>query len=369
MRTFFTVVILVFVGLVGQCLAQERLSGDIDGDGDVDFADFVLLSENFGRSDGDPFDPAAGPDTVRVVTTEVIRDTIINPGAKLHPKITVFGEPENWHGMPVDFVQHICQITYDIFTRHIHEPFDSNIIILQSDDRGSRLLYSRTTKGEYVMFLARIGTENHLPFIQHFTHEYIHVLGKHWKTLTEHRQLWLQESMAQTASLFMMYHLKTRLARPGNREQWNFVDSSGQLHKAGARIHDQLERESFYWDFYNPYGNGRKSPIDFKNWFYENKALLQNAEHGNANLYLLYSHIAYNLVDIFLGKPEAWNIVDYMCPYGPYALSSDQSLESYLRGWWLRTPLRWQPYVAEIAKRFGIDVHSIMPIEPIRDVN
>ena len=345
---------------------RHRIPGDINGDGNVSFADFVILAQNFGRQGGAEFNPSAGPDTVRIVTTEVIPDTIIS--RKLYPKITVFGEAEDWNGMPVDFVQHICQTTYDIFTEHIYEPFDSDIFILPSEDRSSRLLYTgRASGGQQIMFLARIGTENHLPFIQHFTHEYVHSLGKHWKAPSEHRQMWLQESIAQTAALFMMYHLQTRLARPNNwlvwgerNKEWDFSDSSGQLHRAGSRIHDQLQRKSYEWDFYGR----RQTPQGFENWFYENKSVLENAEQGNAAMYIQYSHIAHNLVDIFqdehtpqgVVESEAWNILDYMCPYGPYYHSSNQSLEDYFRGWWLRTPQRWQRYVAEIASRFGIDV-------------
>ena len=56
-------------------LVAERLLGDLDGDGDVDFKDFLGLSRNFGRSDGDVFDVNAvggSMDTVFVcVDTEL----------------------------------------------------------------------------------------------------------------------------------------------------------------------------------------------------------------------------------------------------------------------------------------------------------
>lgn len=49
-----TIGVLLFVGSSSQA---EILAGDTDGDGDVDFTDFLALSANFGRSDGSAFLP------------------------------------------------------------------------------------------------------------------------------------------------------------------------------------------------------------------------------------------------------------------------------------------------------------------------
>lgn len=60
--------ILVFLLLIAPPTWAKRLSGDLNGDGRVNFADFLLFSRNFGRTDGTPFNPSAGPDTVYVET-------------------------------------------------------------------------------------------------------------------------------------------------------------------------------------------------------------------------------------------------------------------------------------------------------------
>ena len=58
---------------------NDPIPGDIDKDGDVDFADFVQLARNFGRS-GPPPSP---PEPIRVVVrdTVTVRDTIFVEGA------------------------------------------------------------------------------------------------------------------------------------------------------------------------------------------------------------------------------------------------------------------------------------------------
>ena len=52
--------------------ALEKLPGDINGDRRVDFGDFFILAQNFGKTGGRTFNPNANTDTVRVT----VRDTI-----------------------------------------------------------------------------------------------------------------------------------------------------------------------------------------------------------------------------------------------------------------------------------------------------
>ena len=70
MLTAVILMTLMTVALSG----SERIPGDIDADGDVDFADFLLLAQNFGRSGPPP--SADSPDTVTIV----VRDTITLAG-------------------------------------------------------------------------------------------------------------------------------------------------------------------------------------------------------------------------------------------------------------------------------------------------
>ena len=53
------IVVVLFLSATGQA---TPVPGDINGDGTVDFSDFLILAQNFGKS-GDPFRPDSGTET------------------------------------------------------------------------------------------------------------------------------------------------------------------------------------------------------------------------------------------------------------------------------------------------------------------
>ena len=66
-----------------------------------------------------------------------------------------------------------------------------------------------------------------------------------------------------------------------------------------------------------------------------------------------YNLIAHNLIDIFETSPEAWNAVRFLNIDGPSPFKDPRDFETYLQGWYVRTPAIWQKYVVEISRRFG----------------
>jgi hypothetical protein len=61
---------VLFVIFLPHILFAQRLSGDLDGNGAVNFADFLVFASNFGKM-GEAFDPAS-KDTVFVVVTDTV---------------------------------------------------------------------------------------------------------------------------------------------------------------------------------------------------------------------------------------------------------------------------------------------------------
>lgn len=93
----------------------------------------------------------------------------------------------------------------------------------------------------------------------------------------------------------------------------------------------------------------RMEASQFKLWFINrHTSLKENPYNRGYN-----AIIAHNLIDIFETNPEAWNAVRFLNIQGPVSWDQNQDFGTYLHGWYLRTPNRWQKYVAEIAGRFG----------------
>ena len=134
------------------------------------------------------------------------------------------------------------------------------------------------------------------------------------------------------------------------RAEWEFTDGLGRHFSPGSAMAEVFQRHGVGAFF----SGGRLSTQEFFNWFQENRATIEASEWGDERAYRLYTVIARNLVDIFVENPEAWNILNYMSPFGPIHPFFNQSLEDYFLGWRLRTPKPWQKYVTQIAWRMGI---------------
>lgn len=67
--------VLLILALTGAAIAA-RIPGDLDGDGDVDFADFLTFAANFGQEGGDQFDPDL-PGTYHDTVTVTVTDTAL----------------------------------------------------------------------------------------------------------------------------------------------------------------------------------------------------------------------------------------------------------------------------------------------------
>ena len=74
-RRLVTGLFLLLV-ITGLSQADHLPKGDLDGDGDVDFADFIIFSGNFDKPDYLQSKQPHTLDTIYVENTVVVRDTI-----------------------------------------------------------------------------------------------------------------------------------------------------------------------------------------------------------------------------------------------------------------------------------------------------
>lgn len=344
--------------------AQERIPGDINGDGRVDFADFIILSENFGETGGEPFNPQAWRDTVIVRDTvlvagpivyKTIRDTIVLDSIIVRDTVVVAGpvvyetirdtiwetsravssivvEDGDWQ-QPRGRVQYVCEVVRDVLSEPFMFPLDSDIFV-RHRPQGPIVFLQRAAAGEHVVGLnTQYGrTEQN---IFQFAHEYTHILTGYYRTRFGANE-WLDESLASMGSLYTL-RLLTKKLEAG--------ELSGLRTLPGNLIH-YAQHNIPNWD------EQRLTWItadQFLEWFRSKHQQMRN----NAYLRDYNDIVAHNLIDIFEENPEAWNVVRYTNGRGPNSWDPNQDFKTYLRGWYERTPARWQKYVVEIARRFG----------------
>ena len=333
----FSFVLCVVLFSVTPTNAQERLRGDLDGNGVVDFADFLIFTANFGKTGGATFDADKWVDTLTVVdtlilhNTVVVRDTLWKETPKLKPKITV--EAGAWGNTTLSTIQTVCESVRNAFSSPLVYALDSDIIVQHKEPEGPRILYNRHHNGSYIVWL----DSEHNRWAQQifqFAHEYGHILTNYRENSPYEQQRWFEESLASLASIYALKRLS---------EEWKTAPPNGDWRFQHYATNGALER---YWqDIVKDIPT--QSPDNFKQWYQQNRQQLES------NFYLRDKNniVALHLLNIFEDNPEAWNAIRYL-NRGP--LYKNQNFATYLEEWYRRTPTRWQPVVTEIRTRFGV---------------
>ena len=311
---------------------KNMLPGDLDGDGTVSVADFLIFTDNFGRTDGDTFNPndLVEITAIPISTTVTVYDTITHYVTEAItitdlPRPRIIVEPGGWD-MSVSDMRVLLEDVRDVFADRLLYPFDSHITVQYKSPEGPKVLYNRASDGSYIVWLeVREGYGQ--PVFQ-FAHEYGHLLSNYRDSSPYGQQVWFEESIAALASLFALKTLQT---------EWTNSGDPTSLYKAG-HVGSYLNLEF----------GGISRPPNFAQWYRNNRTQLE----ANPHLRDKSDIVAVELLDIFDRYPnDAWNAVRYM-NRGPTRNGRDFSL--YLNDWRKRTPQRWQYIVEEIMSRFEI---------------
>lgn len=307
--------------------ADHIAQGDFDGDGDVDFTDYLIFAKNFGKDYATLSRIAHTVDTLHVVRVDtltvqhILRDTVTVretvtveiPLSLPYPNITI-KHGGDW-GMSLSQLQGVLEDVRDSFASLLVYPIDSNISV-EYDPSGPLVRGHRARDGSYIVLLSSWGYEQ---TIYQFAHEYGHILSGYVVNPSHIKQLWLEESLAVLASLFA---LKTLATNP------------------------QYPNLSYYYQLTIW---GTTVPQNLAQWHLQNKSQLE----ANARLWDKNTVVALALLDIFERYPEdAWNAVKYK-DRGTVYYDSDFNI--YMNEWYRRTPPQWQHVVLEIMNRFGVE--------------
>ncbi len=195
--------------------------------------------------------------------------------------------------------------------------------------------WERTTEGNIAVGLAAQDRQCAQMAFQ-MAHEFCHVLANH---SNGHRRglraegrpnLWLEESLAETASLFALRAMARTWERRAPYREWRaYAPELASYAAERMRSADGQSRG------------------DFLRWFRANEPVMRrNAEMRDRNMV-----VALQLLPIFEAEPRAWEAVTFM---NLGAQERSQSLGAFLADWEQNCPVGLRPFVGKIAEFFAV---------------
>ncbi|MGA8480311.1 MAG: hypothetical protein WB696_20280 [Chthoniobacterales bacterium] len=171
-----------------------------------------------------------------------------------------------------------------------------------------------------------------------FAHEFCHALANYSNSpqrmvrYPRHANLWLEESLCETASLFAL--------RAMNRS-WRTAPPYPAWRSYAPSFNDYAEQRLALPENHLPAGTS------FLVWFRENQpALRQNADMRDRN-----TIIAVQFLPIFEAEPGGWEAVAFL---NRGSSNAEESLAQHLAEWRSQCPKELRPFVIKIAKVFAV---------------
>ncbi len=233
------ILLLLFVISPHAIYADHMLQGDLNGDGTVDFTDFLIFAGYFNKPPSQilrvshTLDTIIVRDTLTITTTKTIRDTLIVTNT-VHDTITktvtvtdtIHLQSENPQAQPPQIIiepggglgttpvfYYGFESIRDVFASKLASSAESDIIVRQSPFNHPRVLYERGRNGEHQVLLqppqvpsfALDDPNFEVPYwqilIDQFAHEYGHILANYRDAEGYQQPQWFEESIAMIASL------------------------------------------------------------------------------------------------------------------------------------------------------------------------
>jgi hypothetical protein len=222
--------------------------------------------------------------------------------------------------------------------RHCPRTRVSSIVVYHREDH-PQTDWERTADGRVAVGLA-VRDRQCAQIAFQFAHEFCHVLamhsnGRQGASRGEGRpNLWLEESLAETASLFALRAMARSWERSAPFREWRSYAPEFSAYAAERMRSAEAEAR----------GN-------FLGWFQRNEpSMRRNPELRDRN-----AVVALKLLPIFEAEPRAWEAVTFM---NLGTQDRRQPLAAFLAEWRRNCPASLQPVVMRIAGVFGIVIQG-----------
>lgn len=238
-------------------------------------------------------------------------------------KIEVIGN--NWEASHNDIRPLLRSAAHELWTQFPEQSLPP-IRVSRSYD-GPIVLYDRAAGGAYQVKLDTHSTY-WAQYSYQFAHEFCHILCNYRPE--NHPNKWFEEALCELASLYCLRAMAKTWKTNAPYSNWRSF--APKLHSYAQDRIDNTDK-----------------PTDLAAWYKTNQSKLR----GSATIRPLNNVVAVNILPLVEAEPAHWRAVAYLNAARAYP---GQSFAEYLRNWHTLTPTAHQPFVAEIAKRFGYSV-------------
>lgn len=208
-------------------------------------------------------------------------------------------------------------------------------IVVTHTDKNPVALYERGPNGEYQIRLHAKGENWHL-YVYEFAHELCHILSNYEENAapgTSRYNQWFEETLCETASLFVLKNLAETWEEAPPEPQW--AEASKKL----RRFFDHLLTE----------GHRQLPPhTPLVSWLNDNEDRLREDPYLRDKNEV----VANLLLPLFQESPQNWEALHYL-NLDPN--DARDSLSEYLRHWYQNAPLGHKRFVAGILALFKLD--------------
>ena len=195
------------------------------------------------------------------------------------------------------------------------------------DESGPITLYQRNLRGEIVVRLdSKDRKWSQLAY--QMAHEFGHIVCRTKKA--DRSNLWFEESLCELASIFAIRQMAKSWQSSPPYPNWK--DYSTALDDYAD---DLIEKHDFPAD------------ITMADWYQSHAETLRKDPTQRE----LNGKVAVHLLSWFESGPQNWQAIHYL---NVGFTKEPQSFAEYLTAWHYHTPTKHQPFVAKLAKEFGV---------------
>jgi hypothetical protein len=233
----------------------------------------------------------------------------------------------DWDGVTAEAIQKTLYAVAGVLLPHTSGGPAAPIIVTHTTS-APVTLYERGPNGEYLVHLHASGPRWSL-YVYEFAHELTHILSNYDRNAgpgNARRNQWLEESLCETASLFVLDRLATAWAQAPESDA--AAARAAQL----RRFYEMLVAEPH-----------RRLPegYSFAAWLADNEPGLRDDPYRRKQDDLVARH----LLPLFKERPDGWDALRYL---NLDATDNQATLPQYLGHWSRNVPAVQKPFVDAI---------------------